>query len=91
MVDKASDVYASRLEALDVVMYLHEFLFGALGADDVLSIGDESFADERSLALCADEAVVVPMTVLERDEAGATDTCKHIYIYCYYYIVLRCH
>lgn len=53
--------------------YLHELLFGALGADDVLSVGDEALAHQRGLALRADEAVVVPVAVLERDEAGAAD------------------
>lgn len=57
--------------------YLHELLFGALGADDVLSVGDEALAHQRGLALRADEAVVVPVAVLERDEAGAADACKH--------------
>lgn len=56
-------------------VYLHELLLGALGTDDVLSVGDEALADERGLALRADEAVVVPVSVFERDEAGAADTC----------------
>lgn len=56
-----------------VVMYLHELLLGAFGTDDVLSVGDEAFADQRRLALGADEAVVVPVAVLERDETGAAD------------------
>lgn len=56
-----------------VFVYLHEFLLGALGADDVLGVGDEPFANQAGLALRADEAVVVPMAVLERDEAGAAD------------------
>lgn len=58
------------------VVYLHELLFGALRADDVLAVGDEALADERGLALRADEAVVVPVAVLERDEAGAADAWK---------------
>lgn len=56
--------------------YLHELLFGALGADYVGAVGDEALAHERGLALRADEAVVVPVTVLERDEAGAADAWK---------------
>lgn len=67
---------ASRLEALVSCAgweYLHELLFGALGADDVLSVGDEALAHERGLALRAYEAIVVPVTVFERDEAGAAD------------------
>lgn len=70
-----------RCEAKDrfcdvVWVYLHEFLLGALGADDVLAVGDEALADQAGLALRADEAVVVPVAVLERDEAGATDAWK---------------
>lgn len=57
--------------------YLHELLLGALGADDVLSVGNEALADERGTALRADEAVVVPVSVFERDEASAADTWKY--------------
>lgn len=53
------------VRSLKLRRYLHEFLFGALGADDILSVGDETFADQRGLALRADEAVVVPVAVLE--------------------------
>jgi hypothetical protein len=62
------------------VAYLHELLFRALRADDVLAVGNEALPDERGLALRANEAVVVPVAVLERDEAGAADACrcKHI-------------
>lgn len=59
-------------------MYLHEFLLGALGANDVLAVGDEAFAYQAGLALRADEAVVVPVTVLKGDEAGAADAWKII-------------
>lgn len=58
--------------------YLHELLFGALWANDVLSVGDEALADQRRLALRADEAVVMPVTVLERDEASAADACDRL-------------
>lgn len=61
-------------------VYLHEFLFGALWADDVLSVGDEALADEWCLALGADEAIVVPVTVFEWDETGAADTWKSGYL-----------
>lgn len=57
-------------------VYLHEFLLGALRADDVLAVGDEPLADQAGLALRADEAVVVPVAVLEGDEAGAADAWK---------------
>lgn len=59
--------------ALEKVMYLHELLLRALGTDDVGSVGDEALADQRRLALRADEAVVVPVPVLERDETSAAD------------------
>lgn len=61
------------LASVGRVEYLHELLFGALRADDVLAVGDEALAHERGLALRADETVVVPVAVLERDEAGAAD------------------
>ena len=35
----------------------------------------EAFAHHAGLAAGADEAVVVPVPVLERDEPGATNTC----------------
>lgn len=54
--------------------YLHEFLFSALRTDDVLGVRDEALADQRGAALRADEAVVVPVAVLERDEACAAYT-----------------
>jgi len=54
---------------------LGQLLLGALGAQDVGTVGDEAFAHQGVLAHGADEAVVVPMSVLERDEAGAADTC----------------
>lgn len=53
---------------------LHQFLLGALRTDDVLLVGDETAADQRRLADGADEAVVVPVAVLERDETGTTDS-----------------
>lgn len=62
--------------ALERVMYLHELLLRALGTDDVGAVGDEALADQRRLALRADEAVVVPVPVLKRDEASAADACK---------------
>jgi len=51
----------------------HQLLLRALGADDVVSISDEAPADQGSLAGGADEAVVVPVAVLEGDEAGPTN------------------
>lgn len=53
----------------------HKFLLGALRADDVLPIGDESLTDHAGLACPASEAVIVPMATFERDESGTADTC----------------
>lgn len=53
-----------------------ELLLGALGADDVVGVGDEAPAHKGRLAGRADEAVVVPVAVLEGDEARAADACK---------------
>lgn len=53
---------------------LHELLLGAFRADDVFGVGDESSADQRRLARGADEAIVVPVAVLERNESGAADS-----------------
>ena len=53
----------------------HQLLLGALWADDVLAVRDEALADHAALAARADEAVVVPVPALERDEPGAADAC----------------
>lgn len=52
---------------------LHHLHLGAVRADDVLAVGDEPAADQRGLAARADETIVVPMPVLEGDEAGAAN------------------
>lgn len=57
-----------------VAIPLHESLLGAFRADDVFLVGDEAAAYQTGAALGAEEAVVVPMTVLEGDELGATDS-----------------
>jgi len=54
---------------------LHELLLGAFRANDVFGIRDEASADQRRLARGADETIVVPMAVLERDESGAANSC----------------
>lgn len=54
---------------------LHQFLLGALRTDDVILIGDESTANQAGLANGTEEAIVVPVSVFERDELGATNSC----------------
>lgn len=54
--------------------FLHQFLLGAFRADDVLFVGNETTADQRRFADSADETIVVPVTVLERDETGTADS-----------------
>jgi len=51
----------------------HELLLGALRADDVFPVCDESFADHTALARGADETIVVPVTTLKRYEAGSAN------------------
>ena len=55
---------------------LKDALFSALGTKDISAIGDESFADQRSVATSALEAIVVPVTIFERNESSAANTWK---------------
>lgn len=70
-----------RIQTLRVILLLlldsvgHKLLLGALRADDVLAVRDEALPDHAGLAGAAGEAVVVPVPALERNEAGAADTC----------------
>jgi len=48
--------------------------FGAFGAEDVGTVGDETFTDQRGVARGALEAVVMPVTVFERDEPSTSDS-----------------
>lgn len=57
---------------------LHQLHLGAFRADDVVAVGDKATSDQRSFAARADEAIVMPVPVLEWDEASATNTCKLI-------------
>lgn len=52
---------------------LHQLLLGALGTDDVLLVGDETAPNQRRFAHGTDEAIVVPVAILERDEARTTN------------------
>lgn len=53
---------------------LHKALLGAFGTEYVGSIGDESLADQRVVAHGTDEAVVVPVAILERNEASSSNS-----------------
>lgn len=53
---------------------LHELLPSALGAENLRTVGDEALAHQRVVAHGADEAVVVPVSVFERDEAGSANS-----------------
>ena len=66
-------VRSSSFDVLAASSPLHHLHLGAVRADDVLAVGDEAAADQRSLAARADETIVVPMPVLEGDEAGAAN------------------
>jgi len=56
----------------------HQLLLRALRADDVLPICDEPLTHHAALAGGADEAVVVPVTTLERNETGSTNPCDRL-------------
>jgi hypothetical protein len=53
----------------------HEFLFRTIGAEDVRPICNKAFPHQAGSTFAADEALVVPVSILERDELGAADAC----------------
>ena len=55
-------------------VHLKNALFGALGTQDISTIGDESFSNQCHVAASALEAIIVPMAVLKRDESRAANT-----------------
>lgn len=57
---------------------LHQLLPSAFGTQNVGSISDEALADQGVSAHGTDEAVVVPVAVLERDEAGSADSSDRL-------------
>jgi len=57
-----------------IVCRLHELLLGTFRANYVFCVGDEASAHQRSFTCGADEAIVVPVTILERNESGAADS-----------------
>lgn len=52
---------------------LHELLFGTFRTQNFRTIGDETFAYQRRFAQSANETIIVPSAVFERDEASATN------------------
>lgn len=52
---------------------LHQLLLGALGTNDVLAVGDKASSDQRSFAARANEAIIMPVSIFERDETSAAD------------------
>lgn len=60
-----------------VAWSLHELLFGAVRAENVVLVGNETLADEGAAAHRADEALVMPVAILKRNKAGAADSCNN--------------
>lgn len=56
---------------------LHQLLLGALGADDIFCVSDETSAHQRGFARSADEAIVVPVAIFKRDESSAANACTN--------------
>ena len=57
----------------------HEFCLSAIGTDNVIFlICDETTTDEWWFAAATNETIIMPVTILEGDEASATDACKNI-------------
>lgn len=52
---------------------LHKSFLGAFGTNNFLLVGDEAATYKGSRARSANEAIVVPMPVLERNETSAAD------------------
>jgi hypothetical protein len=65
-------LYSLRIENL------HELLLGAIGTEDIAFVGNETLANEWTSAHCADEAVIMPVAILERDKAGSSDACNRL-------------
>lgn len=58
----------------------HELLLRAVRTEYVLPLRDEALSDHGDAAGGADEALVVPVAALERDEAGAADACENVVV-----------
>ena len=54
---------------------LQHALFSTFRTQNIGTVGNESLADQSSVAAGALEAVVVPVTVFEGDKTGAPDAC----------------
>jgi len=72
--EHASQLYVSLL--LNSVS--HQLLLGTLRADDVLPVSNEPLADHATLAGRTDEAVIVPVATLKRNETGSADSSDRL-------------
>lgn len=61
-----------------VVDVLHELLFGAVGTQNVALICNETFADKRAATHGTNEALVMPVAILKRNESGASNTSNRL-------------
>lgn len=57
------------------VRALHQLLLGTVGAQDVGAVGDEAASHQAGLAAGTDKAIVMPVPILERNEASAANAC----------------
>lgn len=58
------------------VRALHQLLLGTVGAQDVGSVGDEAASHQAGLAAGTDKAIVMPVTILKRNEASAANAYR---------------
>jgi len=54
----------------------HELLFSTLWTNNILPICYEAFANHRTLARRADEAIIMPVSTLKRNKSGSTNACN---------------
>lgn len=73
-----SSSYRSISNKTSIGATLHQFLFGTFGANNIGSIGDETTSDQTSLATGTNKAIVMPMTILKRNETCTTDTQNEV-------------
>ena len=57
----------------------HKFFLGTFRTNDVVSVCNEAFANQRAFARWASKAVVVPVTAFKGYEPRASNTCSKKY------------